>query len=77
MLEDIYIPIIGVILGVLALKLPYRYNPFRLKFGIGDDTEWGQTIPKIFGWFFIVSCGLWLLGVAALVVLGMLIDKGS
>lgn len=76
MFNDIYIPIIGIILGILALKLPYQYNPFRLKFGIGDDTKWGQTIPKIFGWFFIVTCGLWLLGVAALIVLAKVVENG-
>jgi hypothetical protein len=75
MFKDIYIPIIGLILGILALKLPYQYNPFRLEYGIGDDTKWGQAGPKVFGWFFIVTCGLWLLGVVALLVLGMLADK--
>ena len=75
MLEDIFVPVIGFALGILALKLPYRYNPFRLKYRVGDDTRWGRTIPKIFGWFLVVSCGLWLLGVAALYSLTMFADK--
>ena len=75
MLDGIYIPIIGLVLGVLALKLPYQYNPFRLKYRIGDDSALGQAIPKIIGWFLIVTCGLWLLGIAALYALAMFADK--
>jgi len=69
MIEQLAIPIVGFLLGILAVKLPYRYNPFRLKFGIGDDSPSAQVIPKVIGWLLIVTCGLWLLGLAALNIL--------
>lgn len=75
MLEYILIPLAGLVLGILALKLPYKYNPFRLKFGAGDDSPTAQRLPKVFGWLLVGFCGLWLLGIVTLFTLGHFLSR--
>lgn len=46
--------------GVLAIKLPYRYNPFRLTSviarGLSETAQ--RRVPKIIGWMLIAVGGL-------------------
>ena len=58
-------------LGILALKLPYRLNPFRFKrFVAGFLSESANgVVPKVFGWLLIAFGGLGLLAMLLLFAL--------
>ncbi len=58
-------------LGILALKLPYHLNPFRLKRSAASllPESANQIVPKIFGWVLIIFGSLGLLGM--LLVFGL------
>ncbi len=64
--------IVGLAFGVLALCLPYRYNPFRfrrfLASAVSDKTN--RAVPRIIGIVLIVFSGLPLLAIGGLALLG-------
>ena len=50
-------------LGLLALKLPYRFNPFRFKRLVAGflSENANRRVPKVFGWLLIAFGGFGLL----------------
>jgi len=66
-----FLPTLLILLGILALKLPRKYNPFQLKRAyarhVSEDTQ--NTLPKVIGWVLLGIGALWLLGIVALFLL--------
>ncbi len=66
-----FLPTLLILLGILALKLPRKYNPFQLKRAyarhVSEDTH--NTLPKVIGWVLLGIGALWLLGIVALFLL--------
>lgn len=61
------VPAIILLVGILALVLPYRWNPFRLKATFASRVSDGvnRAVPKVIGWICIVI-GVLSLGFLAL-----------
>lgn len=60
----IFLVVIGV--GILAIRLPYRFNPFRLKRSVASllSENAQMKVPKVFGWVLISVGGVGLLALA-------------
>jgi hypothetical protein len=68
------IPSLAIILGILGIKLPYKYNPFRIKLTYSEN-ESAQIVPKIIGWILVSIGSLSLLGLIALYYLLVSLER--
>ncbi|MEM7011373.1 MAG: hypothetical protein AAF585_07810 [Verrucomicrobiota bacterium] len=83
MMSDEHMPLlvlgIGLVLGILALVLPYRFNPFRLKRRWAEmvSEKTNHMIPKIVGFVLVSISALGLLGIGLLFLAGRVMDLDS